>query len=51
MVDGEIQVHGGHDHDHKLNHTLDMPPVWPEGDTEHKGHSEGHHGEHSDWIG
>lgn len=50
MVDGEIQVHGGHNHDHKDDHAHDLAPVWPEGDSrnshsEHD-HSEMDHSEH-----
>lgn len=60
MVDGEIQVHGGHDHDHKLGHDHGLPPVWPEGDTEHNhnehghddhDHSEHNHEEHNEHFG
>ncbi|KAK0724133.1 hypothetical protein B0H67DRAFT_549984 [Lasiosphaeris hirsuta] len=41
MVDGEIQVHGGHNHGHKVDHAHDLPPVWPEDDDhKHKDHSE-----------
>jgi hypothetical protein len=46
MVDGEIQIHEGH----HLNHTLDLPPVWPEGDAVHKDHGGSSNDAHSHWI-
>lgn len=46
-MDGEIQVHGGHDHDHKLNGTQDLAPVWPEGWFSENSPHDQEHGQHS----
>ncbi|KAI1175804.1 hypothetical protein F4777DRAFT_548669 [Nemania sp. FL0916] len=41
-IDGEIQVHGGHNHDHKVDPANQAPPVWPEDMKHEHEHEHGH---------